>query len=397
MIVENKTNGSLSPKDILDELGITKSRLKAQKSNGKKESKKSSHLAHLNKIEQQLQEYSSNKIIYSTPLVTRYNVSIIRRGTINIIQGKFGSHKSRLAELFLSLMLSDRTRSGFLEFKKNVTERFAVGLIDTERNLKEELASAIQKIKINAGFKKSDKVDTFRYTSLKHTRREDRLAAMKEWVDNLRKSTKLHLFILLDVVTDCVSSFNKDGEAMELYDFLGRLCDNTDSTFLLIIHENPGTEKARGHIGTEGANKASTVMQIGFVANKGNESSELIRLKFIKLRSAKKPDSFYLIYSPERNGLIEAPPEMVQEIIGDRGKKAPVNEVANRLIDLIDTPKLQKEVLPVLAKEFEVSEKTIKRRLDQLNGGEIMQGKIFVIDNKRGRPTLLSIESQKSN
>ena len=52
---------------------------------------------------------------------------------------------------------------------------------------------------------------------------------------------------------------------MILLDKLNDMTENKDITVIGVIHENPdGTKKARGHIGTEFVNKATTVVSIGY-------------------------------------------------------------------------------------------------------------------------------------
>ena len=94
--------------------------------------------------EKLLNERSKKDIVWSPPIVSRFDVPIIRQGTINVIQGKFGVHKSRLAEMFCSLLLQKKSIYGMLDFKKYAYSSYTVCLVDTERNLKEELPNAIE-------------------------------------------------------------------------------------------------------------------------------------------------------------------------------------------------------------------------------------------------------------
>lgn len=322
-------------------------------------------LAALLEREQRLSEAASNEVVFSSPLISRGEVGIIGRGTINVIQGAYGSHKSRMAELLASLLLTNDVRANdYLGFERQRLERFTVCYIDTERNLREELPFALQSIKRKAGFGLKDHPADFRFTSIKDVDRADRLRAIEAYLIEVRQQTATHLFVLLDVVTDCVSSFNDDEQAMKLFDFIGNLCDRHDATFLLVIHQNPGTEKARGHTGTEAANKASTVLQIGFEQDGQGKESELIRLRFLKLRRGKRPEPLYLQFDKASNGLILADADQIAEHVNFRKHKADVEDMADRLVSLLSEGQTPKgEVVDILMKEFSASNKTIRARL----------------------------------
>lgn len=315
--------------------------------------------------EQQLREAASKPVVFSTPLVQREGVSIIGRHTVNVIQGAYGAHKSRLAELFASLLLApiSARQTGFLGFEAPALERYAVCYIDTERNLKEEMPAAVQNIKRKAGYTIEENPEHFRFTSIKAVNRAERFEAIEQYIQHVRQSTSLHLFVLLDVVTDCVSSFNKDDEAMKLFDFVGNLCDDHNATFLLVIHQNPGTEKARGHTGTEAANKASTLMQIGLEAGPNGQESGLIRVRFLKVRRGKKPAHLFLEYSEEAKGLILADGEAVAALVGQSKRMAEVEDVAEYLPTLLRAPMHKNEVVERLKKEFGAKDSTIRGRL----------------------------------
>ena len=331
---------------------------------------KQSMLQRLLTTEKTLGDAATQRVVFSPPLISRDEIGIIGRGTVNIIQGAFGSHKSRLAELLAALMLTttnDTTDPQFLEFKRAILERFCVCYIDTERNQKEELPFAVQGIKLRAGYELNDKPEPFRFTSIKGEQRKDRFHAIETFIGHVRDQTTLHLFCLIDVVTDAIGDFNDPKESMKLFDFLGNLCDNYDATFLLVIHQNPGTEKARGHTGTEAANKASTVLQIGLEKDASGNETDLIKLRYLKLRRGKKPEPLYLQFCKESNGLVLAGVDAIASHINHRKHKADSDEVATRLESLLaDGPMVKKEVWDILESEFKAKNATIRQRLKQV-------------------------------
>jgi hypothetical protein len=338
--------------------------------------------------EQLVAQRATQPIVYSPPLISRGEIPIIRRGTINVIQGKYGSHKSRLAEMFCSFLIANSTDClhHYLQFDKT-DEAITVVYIDTERNLTEEFPTAIQSIKQKGCYGINDTPTDFRFTSIKQVPRTKRLQAVQTFIEQVRTQTTYPMFVLLDVVTDCVSDFNNASESMQLYDYLGNLCDNYEATFLLVIHQNPNSEKARGHLGTEGANKASTVMQIGFEKGKNNEDSELINLKFLKTRSAKRPNPIPLIFDENQKGLVLAHEDLVNRITAERRQVADIELVTEELGKLLLPSLPQKELLQQLKPTFDCSDNTLKSRLDEIATQKIE------ITNGSGYPCILNIKT----
>ncbi|MFN0200673.1 MAG: hypothetical protein ACKVTZ_04100 [Bacteroidia bacterium] len=331
-------------------------------------------------------EKASKEVTFSPPLLKWNETGVFRKGTINVIQGKFGCHKSRLAELFCSVFLKTKEcETPFLGFNSSEETQFAVSYIDTERNLDEEIPATIQNIREKAGFERTELNPHFYVTSIKKFERKERLNAVKSWVLHLKKEETKQLFAVLDVVTDCVESFNSDGQSMELFDFLGNLCDECGVTFLLLIHENPGTEKARGHTGTEAANKSSCVMQISIES----EAENLIKLKFIKLRAAARPEPIYLQYCSTAKGLVMASSSVVESVVGSKRKKADIELVKERLEILLYKPMPQKELCSELIAYFGGSENTIKNRL------KVLADTKAVFLNAEGQECLLVMEWEK--
>ncbi|WP_157830331.1 AAA family ATPase [Siphonobacter sp. SORGH_AS_0500] len=314
----------------------------------------------LSATSQKLKELSSKPVTQSAPLLELNGTGIFRRGTVNMIQGRFGSHKSRLAELLASRMIMrPGCTNNFLGFKTPYQERFAVLFIDTERSVKEELPPVLQRIRKQAGYDPYNDPDGFYYTSLKDLDRKERLNAVREYLSYIRKQTSYHLCIFLDVLTDCARSFNDDSDALNLLDFLGKLTDEHNATVFTVVHENPsGVEaKARGHVGTEATNKASTVLSIGYDRTAEGKETDLIKIQFIKLRSAKRPTPMYLQFDAETASLREADPSLI--ISPD--KADPLDELAEFLSVELKEPKNFSQ----LVAKSKNAKNTLRKRLEE--------------------------------
>jgi len=320
---------------------------------------------------------SMKNIIYSPAWITYgpEKVPIISRGTLTLIQGKAGAHKSRLAESLCSLLLSNGRKDilGFSRYK--LAAGYSVCYVDTERNTLEDFPAAIQRIRAGAGYGPQDDTPDFYPASIKMEDRGSRLDAVKAIIEIVQddmadRGAKLQdLLIVLDVISDCVRSFNNDSDSNEFYDYLNRLCETYGTAFLMVLHENPGTEKARGHLGTEGLNKVNTQLQIGYEKSEGGEDSDIIKLKFLKTRNAKRPETQYLQFRD--HGLIEADPGKVKEVLAAKAKAGALEMAAEALESYFSEQHLstavpQKTLVSALSIALQTSEKTALRRLEEL-------------------------------
>ena len=316
-------------------------------------------------------------------------MGVIFPNTINIIQGKKGVHKSRITENFCALLLFRGLGKAFLGFRKNPMVRFSVLYIDTERNQNEQFPSAIQKIKRLAGYEIEQKPSNFDFISLIDIDRNERFETTREYLEHFRKSNPhQHLFVVFDVVTDCIENFNNVAESMKFVDMLNKTINEHNVTFLCVIHENPaaGNDKGRGHLGTELNNKASQVMQIGFEKDSKGNDTDLIRLKCLHARSTKKLDPIYLEYSEEAKGLVLASGDFVAERLAQKKGKATLPEVEKWLEENLGDGLTKEHLQNNLTEYFECSKRTIEDRLSEL----INKG--FLNKDKQGREVFYKLQ-----
>ncbi|MES2592706.1 MAG: hypothetical protein V4608_12545 [Bacteroidota bacterium] len=317
--------------------------------------------------QKKLNERSKKQISFSRPIIEREELGVIFPNTINVIQGKSGVHKSRLVENLCSTLLARDENKTFLGFKAYDNNCFTVLYVDTERNQKDQYPNAIQKIKLNAGYSIESEIKNFDFISLIEVSRIERFEALKEYLETVREKFDNHIVIVLDVITDCISNFNDPNETMKLIDLLNMMINEFNVTFICLIHENPSSgDKARGHLGTEIMNKASTVMQIGFEKDKNQKDSELIKVNYLKARSTRKFEPFYLIYSEIEKGLILAEDEIVNDYLDAKKSKADITQLKEQLSKILIEPKEKSIVITDLVNYFKCGTRTIESRLKQL-------------------------------
>lgn len=309
---------------------------------------------------------ASSPISFSTPFLTRENEGVFFPNTINVIQGKSGVHKSRLVEMILSSVLTQDEQIGYIGFEREAEVNHFVSYIDTERNLSDQFPYAVQQIKLLSGFKIEDILPEFEPISLIDTTRENRFSVLEKYLAGVRLAKpKAHLFVVLDVITDCITNFNDPRESMKLIDLMNVMINEHNVTFLCVIHENPNSQdKARGHLGTELINKSSTVLQIGFE----DKELDLIKVTFKKCRRTKTLNPFYLQYSQEENRLVIADQELVSMASNNRQQKGKVKDVIQELKILLipNEPISKSDLFPKLLAKIKCSKRTLEDRLKQL-------------------------------
>lgn len=265
----------------------------------------------LRKSSKAIAERAAQNIDFAAPILTRPDPDdeekeqpVIYPYTLNAITGQTASHKSRIAENVASAFLAKDTTQRLLGLKRCTARNYAILLIDTERNLKDQLPFAVQEIREKAGYSRTEQVPFFDTVSLLEIRRHERTDAMREFFTAKKKEWKgRHIVVILDVLTDICENFNDPRFTMPLIDELNDMINTCEVTICAVIHQNPGglNDKARGHLGTELENKSSSIITVS--AHPHHEGWYAVKCK--KQRSAKPFSSFYIEYDSEKRGLAE--------------------------------------------------------------------------------------------
>lgn len=330
----------------------------------------SKNLSIIIETQEKLKDLKEKEIRFSEPVLKQNGNAIIFPHTINVIQGQAGVHKSRLAEnICASFLKLPHCSNQLLGYERNdPNANTTVVYVDTERNLTEQLPYALQCIQVMAGFEKADHPVNFKYISLLQISRKERFEALNEYLNLVKEESSNPIFIVLDVSTDCIEDFNKTDKSMELIDLMNIAINEHNVIFLCLIHENPKSEKARGHFGTELMNKASTVMQVGFEKDGKQNDTEIIRVKYLKCRSTAKHLPFHIKYCDDAKSLVLAEPVDVNEVVNSRKQKASIEDVIDYLtLYLGDNKEMEKVILlEKLCKEFDASVRTIESRISQI-------------------------------
>ena len=160
------------------------------------------------------------------------------------------------------------------------------------------------------------------------------------------------------------------------------ITENNNVTIITVFHENPGGNKARGHLGTEAGNKASLVLSINYY----KDSKKILECRPLKIRSAEKPEPFYIKRdgAGDNHKLVLVGAAEVSEITQT---KASVDQIVSYMIYNVGEIKKQ-ELRKDLEEKFEASRNTILERLktveNSLNRFTDYGKKLIVTKGKQG-------------
>lgn len=325
--------------------------------------------------QQKLKRRKAGAIKFADPILYQNGNPVFHPNTINVIQGQAGVHKSRLAETICSALIKlpdcENQLLGFA--MSDQVQKYSILYVDTERNLSEQLPFALQSIQLKAGYLREDHPSEFDFISLLEFDRKQRFDVLNKYLSHYRTIySDRPTFIVLDVSTDCIEDFNKSDKSMELIDHMNLAINTHNVVFLCLIHENPGSEKARGHFGTELINKASTVMRVDFEKD-NNGPTDIIQVRYLKCRSTAKHEPFYIRYCNEEKCLVLADQEKVDAIRVKRQVTAKLSDIieyiSTNILPGSETPK--EELIEALTTYIGGSGRTIESRLSDIVNNRI--------------------------
>ena len=94
-----------------------------------------------------------------------------------------------------------------------------------------------------------------------------------EVIDYAIQNTENLGYVIIDGVRDLVTSINDENESSMMATSLLKWSEKHDIHIIVVLHQNPSNDKARGHLGTELMNKAETVFLVQIdTANENNSS-----------------------------------------------------------------------------------------------------------------------------
>lgn len=290
------------------------------------------------------------------------------RKSITSITGKKGTHKSRLMETCLAIMLADTEYAGIFR-SADIKEAPFIIWVDTERDQEYQFPEALQKVFAAAGnkYKIPDNVEL---VSLTTEPRENRFEYVKEVVSDAWKNNMNQAIVLaIDVSTDMIINFNDPAESLKAIDYLIDLINTYDVTIMVVIHQNPGKGDSkqgggRGHFGTELGNKSTTEISVSY-----EKDTKVITAEITKGRKIPPGMNFKFKYD-QMNDMIEPLSDAQKQIVI---AASPIDELLTILPFLfgkkISRPR--KDVIKEIIEQNGGSEPNHRKNIDKIIAGEL--------------------------
>lgn len=174
-------------------------------------------------------------------------------GNFSLVKGKAKSKKS----FFINMAIAAAVGKGLLQNKLRspLKEDFnQVLYFDTEQS-KYHVQKALKRIFTQIGVGIQSKLNTY---GLRKLNPSERLKLVELAIEN----TPNLGFVVIDGIRDLITSINDESESTNMASKLLKWTEEYNIHIIVVLHENPGSDKARGHIGTELTNKAETVIAI---------------------------------------------------------------------------------------------------------------------------------------
>jgi len=197
-------------------------------------------------------------------------------GNFSMVKGKAKSKKS----FFINLAISSAVSKGVLQNKLRspLKDDFnKVLYFDTEQS-KYHVQRAVKRICTQIDIDVPSNLNTY---GLRKSSPSERLKLVEHAIEN----TPNLGFIVIDGIRDLITSINDEAEASNIASKLLKWTEQYNIHIVVVLHENPGSEKARGHLGTELMNKAETV--IALQVDKYNENASIVSAGFCRNKSFK--------------------------------------------------------------------------------------------------------------
>ena len=193
-----------------------------------------------------------------TPILTIDSASVCTPGNLSAIVGAPKSKKTFLTTALIGSMLAWRKRGrAFENVGTQLLQR--VLWLDTEQS-KSHVRKVVERLHTIIGYHPSEEFPMdvrLTMVTLRELEPQLRLEALVEEVELLRPS-----FVVVDGIADLQRNTNDLEESDRLVNRLMALSTLYDCHILCVLHANPGTDKARGHLGSSLQRKAETVIYV---------------------------------------------------------------------------------------------------------------------------------------
>lgn len=193
-------------------------------------------------------------------------VSVVKTGGIDVVCGQAKSGKTQFLMAMTAVMMSGRP---FGSMKREAPPQ-TIAWFDTEQDLDEVLDCRARLFNL-AGIPEetpSEEVGLHIYGLAEAEDYYERVEVVQEVIDDLDPDV-----IIIDGAVDLLDDFNDVSQSKELVERLMK--NKAGRNIFVVIHTNEGTNKMRGHLGTELKNKCSDIFTCSLKGEADNEKFEV--------------------------------------------------------------------------------------------------------------------------
>jgi hypothetical protein len=181
-------------------------------------------------------------------------------GNLIIITGQAKSGKTGAVSGLLAGFIANIDHEDALGFTVKCSEGKAVLHFDTEQS-EYDHSQCMVKVLRRAGL--SHEPGFFRSNSLrKNSNGEERKNDIRQMANYMSKHCGGIHAIVIDGIADCVNSVNDERECNATVQFCESLAMDFNCLVLLVLHHNPGSDKSRGHLGSQLGRKCEAELSI---------------------------------------------------------------------------------------------------------------------------------------
>lgn len=202
------------------------------------------------------------------PILMREEDEILHLKDIQMIEGQSGSRKTFLISAMMGGLIGDNKCLDFYSTKPLTKVLF----IDTEQSIG-NVQRVARRVHTIAGFQPTTDYSNFLVLSLRECTFRERLEITVKAIENYKPDVAF-----IDNAKDLVADFNNIEESANLVTILMKLASKNNCAIACVIHQNFGTTKARGHLGSMLYEKASLAISL-------KADDEITEVSFSKIRN----------------------------------------------------------------------------------------------------------------
>ncbi len=195
---------------------------------------------------------ASTTIYEPVPIISRYGSIIASEGNISAIVGQAKSKKTFLCTALIGAMLRPSGTAAF-----GITPKQALVLwVDTEQSAS-HVQKVIKRIHRMAGVKENEPYDRLVTLTLREVEPKERFNVLRDAIAYYQPK-----LVVVDGISDLMYNSNCIEESDAVVGEFMALSTENNCHIISVLHTNPNSDKARGHIGSTLQRKAETMIYV---------------------------------------------------------------------------------------------------------------------------------------